>query len=79
MKPKENKLKNPLYTENLLHCASILCGCLSRVFIDNPELSKRLTTETAVVPAYNALKSSIDRITEDDAEEPDKNQLALEL
>jgi hypothetical protein len=79
MKKENPKLKNPVYTENLLTCASILCGCISRVLIDNKDLTERLTIYTGVIPAYIALRESIGRIIEEETETVDKNQLKLEL
>ena len=74
------KLKNQIYTENLLSCSSILCGCIARVVKDNEELSARLSKETDILPAYTALREAIVRITEDDSETlVDINQLKLEL
>jgi hypothetical protein len=76
---QEKRLKNPVYTENLLLCSSILCGCIARVVKDNEELSDRLSKETDILPAYAALREAIVRITEDDSETVDANQLKLEL
>lgn len=76
---RNTKLKNPVYTENLLTCSAILCGCISRALYDNKSLADRLSKETEIVPAYTALRESIDRITEDNTEKPDKNQLKLDL
>lgn len=77
---KDNpRLKNTLYTENLLMCSSVLCGCISRVIIDNPDLAERLSKESCIIPAYKAMRDSIDRIIEDNTEIPDENQLKLEL
>lgn len=79
MKSEKQRLKNPVYTENLLMCSSILCGCISRVVKDNNGLSDRLSKETDILPAYAALREAIVRITEDDSEDVDINQLKLEL
>lgn len=79
MKKENQKLKNPVYTENLLTCSAILCGCIARVVKDNKELSDLLSKETDILPAYAALREAIDRITEDESETVDTNQLKLEL
>lgn len=79
MKKENTKLKNPVYTENLLTCASILCGCISRAMLDSKEFSETLSSKTGIVHAYTALREAIDRITECESEPVDKNQLKLEL
>lgn len=79
MKKENPKLKNPVYTENLLTCSAILCGCISRVLMDNKGLTEILANDTGVIPAYTALREAIDRITECEVESADSNQLKLEL
>lgn len=79
MKKENPKLKNPVYTENLLTCSAILCGCISRVLMDNKVLAEILANDTGVIPAYTALREAIDRITECEVESADSNQLKLEL
>jgi hypothetical protein len=70
------KLKNPIYTENLLECAEALCRKLKPVYEGGEGFFGSLGQAH---PAYNALKASIKRILEDETDVPDANQLKLEL